>query len=151
MITVSTLAFSNNFICSLGFNDGTMTSYATKSTSLNLAGSIFFWLTIPDTKFLEFENSSLYLVTNVLFFMINSPRIVIFGVAGKRRYGIKCEMSCPTDPLPRVYSFFSPFSVEYIALIPSNFADRTYGPEYFTFHFGKTVVSGLILSMEGIL
>ena len=59
-----------------------------------------------------------------------SPLIVIsFGVFGRRKYPIKCEISVPTRPLPLVYKRGLSCSVVYNALIPSSLHDSTYGPE----------------------
>ena len=102
----------------------------------------FFEFTIPATKLREFAALSEYFAINVVFFIIISPLIVIFGVVvGNFKYGIKCDMSCPTLPFPLVYSL--PFAVPSVvvpsvvvpsvvvpsvvnnALIPSNLHDNT--------------------------
>ena len=52
-----------------------------------------FLFIIPATRLRGFENVSLYFSLNADFFIINSPRIVIFFVVGNLKYGIKCVIS----------------------------------------------------------
>ena len=70
---------SKNSNCCDGFRfGGTITSYATKSTSFIMLSSVFvsfFLLTRPEMKFLEFLYFSEYFVLNTSSFIINSPRI----------------------------------------------------------------------------
>ena len=105
--------FLTNFRPSLFFNLGSSKSNTTKSVSRRISILIFFLeLTTPFVNEREFfilylENFSLDIIISPLkqiSFLGN-----FFFISGNK-YGIKCEISLPTFPLPLVYNLvFHPF------------------------------------------